>query len=54
MSKVIEFKSKSNKIAEKHLARYNQLKGWNFSGILDDDEIKEMDEEQEWLLIHNI
>jgi hypothetical protein len=54
MCKVIEFKSKSNDTIEKHLARFNQLKGLNFSGLLNDDEIKEMDEEQEWLIIHNI
>jgi sialic acid synthase SpsE len=51
---IIEFKSRSNEVVEKHLARYNQLKGWDFSGILDDNEIKEMNDEQEWLKIHNV
>jgi len=49
MTNVIEFKSRSNEVKKKHLARFNQLKGWNFSGILDDNEIKELDYEQEWM-----
>lgn len=53
MNNVIEFGTRSNKVIEMKQIRFNQLKGWNFSGILDENEEKELDDLEKWLKIHS-
>jgi len=54
MCEIIEFGSSKGSMIQKKLKRFNELKGWRFSDIITPQEEIELDEVQQWLIIHNI
>ena len=52
MNNVIEFKSRTSNMLEKKYARFDVLKGKEFSDILTPSEEKEYNELDKWFEIH--
>ena len=54
MNNVIEFKSKTSRVIEKKLKRFNELKVKNFNDSFENNEKNEFNQLAEWLKIHNV